>query len=187
MRHGWFAVPGLQTGDRTFDDQAAGLDAAFAECAGKTVLDIGCAEGLISHEFARQGAASVHGIELLEEHLIVARQLGEGLACTWQQAHIETLITAQAKPKRYDIVLALAVIHKVHNMRKALTWAARSSSGLLLLRTGNRYDRGVMVSKRDGSSVMVAEILAAEGFALERTVTASPKHRERVEYWRRAT
>ena len=48
-KQGWFSTKG-RLGDRTLKQQLMGLDPLFAECKGKTVLDVGCAEGLISIE-----------------------------------------------------------------------------------------------------------------------------------------
>jgi SAM-dependent methyltransferase len=185
MRHGWFIIPGLQTGDRTFGDQAAGLEPAFATCAGKSVLDLGCAEGLLAHEFARRGAREVHGLELVREHVAVARQLAAGLNCTFEVANLQEVV--QSEPARgYDIVCALAVIHKIRDMKRALKWCARSAAELLLIRTGRKYESDHMVSKRDTKiAVNVPAVLKSEGFDLDQTVEGSEKHHEGVQYWRR--
>ena len=49
--------------DRTLAQQMMGLDRLFAEIEGKDVLDVGCAEGLLSIECAKAGA-DVVGIEI---------------------------------------------------------------------------------------------------------------------------
>jgi 2-polyprenyl-3-methyl-5-hydroxy-6-metoxy-1,4-benzoquinol methylase len=67
---GWLSVPGIREhADRTLAEQMLGLDKAVAECKGKRVLDLGCAEGLIGLEFAKAGAVNVVGIESLQTTL----------------------------------------------------------------------------------------------------------------------
>jgi 2-polyprenyl-3-methyl-5-hydroxy-6-metoxy-1,4-benzoquinol methylase len=70
---GWFTTA-ERPGDRTLDQQLCGLDGLQHECAGKTVLDVGCAEGLISHYLARLGARSVYGIEIVPGHVDMANR-----------------------------------------------------------------------------------------------------------------
>ena len=54
MGKGWFVTDG-RAGDRTLAQQLVGLDKINVQ--GATVLDVGCAEGLISIEMAKRGAA----------------------------------------------------------------------------------------------------------------------------------
>lgn len=186
QRHGWFVIPGLQTGHRHLADQLLGLEDALLECKGKTVLDLGCAEGLISHEFARRGAASVHGVEVIEAHMMVAMSLGQGLSCTFECANLNKVVVAPTPPRRYDIVLALAVLHKLWDPHKGVEWAARSAGELLLLRTGRRYEGETMVSKRTTMKrCHVPTILKGHGFVLEKVAPGSKEHDESIQYWRR--
>ena len=53
---GWFTTA-KRPGDRTLEQQLVGLDKVLAEVAGKTVLDAGCAEGLISMEISLSSRA----------------------------------------------------------------------------------------------------------------------------------
>lgn len=129
MTKGWFSTPG-RPGDRTLDDQLKGLDWLFANCAGKTVLDIGCAEGLISIELARRGALAVHGIEIVPEHVAVANKLRGDLPVTFEVGDANAW-----RPRRaYDIVIALALLHKLKNPTAAAAAFAEAAREAVVLR-----------------------------------------------------
>ena len=181
---GWFKVPGLRPqGDRTLEEQMLGLKPALAEAKGKTVLDLGCAEGMISREFALAGAGEVVGIELLESHLEVARKVCAGLRVRFIWAHLDNYVQAQKKIVQYDIVLALGIIHKLPNPSVPLRFAARSAKDLMLFRAPAKATNGVTMSKHTGIGCNVPEIMRAEGFFEERLIPGV--RGEAVQYWRR--
>ena len=100
---GWFSTHG-RDGDRTIDQQLLGLDPLFDEVKGKTVLDIGCAEGLISlHLCTKFKAKSVHGVEIIASHVAVANSLrGENSNCTFERAdanHFEPDVSTRINPR----------------------------------------------------------------------------------------
>src|SRR5687767_7675026 len=72
---GWFKIPNLQKGKVDLGRQTRGLDVVRAACPGATVLDLGCAEGLVSIELAKAGARLIHGVELIGDRLQVAEAL----------------------------------------------------------------------------------------------------------------
>jgi SAM-dependent methyltransferase len=141
---GWFSTPG-RPGDRTLADQLKGLDPLLEACKGKTVLDVGCAEGLISLELVKRGASAVHGVEIVKEHVEVARRASAGLPVMFEHADLN-----HWRPRReYHIVIALAVLHKLRNpteVAKALAGAARE---LVVLRLPPR-DAPVIIDSRSG-------------------------------------
>jgi 2-polyprenyl-3-methyl-5-hydroxy-6-metoxy-1,4-benzoquinol methylase len=75
MKQGWFRIPGEVDGPRTLKEQMLGLGPALAEANGKTVCDLGTAEGLIALEFAKAGAASIYGCDYNAEMVETARSL----------------------------------------------------------------------------------------------------------------
>lgn len=183
MAKGWFKIPGVRDGDRTIEEQLLGLSPALAECKGKTILDLGCAEGVISREFARAGAASVTAIELLEPHLVIARQLCKGLNIEFICAHIGDYIKVQSAIKQYDFVLALGIIHKLPDPNVPLVFAARSAKDLVLFRAPALAAHGVIKSKFTKMTCNVPQVMVSQGFVDEKIIKGT--RNESVQYWRR--
>lgn len=186
---GWFKIPGVrELGDRSAKEQLAGVREALVEAPNATVLDLGCAEGLIGLEFAKAGAASVVGVELVAMHIEVGME-----ACKShpQVSFVHSDIDSYAdrfgvSPPQYDIVLILSIIHKVPRPAKPLLFAARSARSLLLLRPPH-WAKGFVIGTKDDHesihSVNAKELLEAEGFGLERIDSGA--RNEPVQYWRR--
>lgn len=163
-----------------------GLTPALEECRGKTVLDLGCAEGLIGREFARTGAASVLGIEVLETHLEVARKACAGypqmrFICRNILTHIVKL--ADQKPQQFDIVLALGVIHKMPDPAVPLRFAAQSARELLVFRAPAKATDGIVRSKHTKIKCNVPAVMREEGFVEEELIQGV--RGEAAQYWRR--
>jgi SAM-dependent methyltransferase len=111
---GWFHTPGRE-GDRTLEQQLLGLEPIIARVRNATVLDVGCAEGLISHAMADAGARLVHGIEIIPGHVEVAKAHNGSRPCLFNIADANLY-----KPqRRYDIVLLLAILHKLTDPTEA--------------------------------------------------------------------
>lgn len=183
QRKGWFKIPGIQDGDRTLDEQIIAVRPAIAEAAGKTVLDMGCAEGLLGIEFARAGAKHVHGLDAVLGHLEVAERMRRGVPnITFQLCDLNALPAAMP----HDIVLALGIIHKLHEPEAGLRWAAACTKGLLLIRSGRGERDGIIWSKhRKSQSVDRAAVLKDCGLAYDKTVRGPDDRGEDVQYWRR--
>lgn len=186
VRKGWLRIPGKQDGDRTVEEQVAALRPAIAECAGKTILDLGCAEGLIGREFARAGAARVIGLEASAAHLAVATE-----ECRkWKQMEFMLVDLNEAAKQlvfSVDIVLCLGIAHKLHEPGDCVRLAANSSNDLVLIRSGRGADEnGIIKSKhRPDSTCDSHEIMKTRGFYLWLVKTGPEPHLEKVEYWRR--
>jgi 2-polyprenyl-3-methyl-5-hydroxy-6-metoxy-1,4-benzoquinol methylase len=193
MNKGWLKAPGIRPdGDRTLEEQMLCLDAALDEVhaaslagARPTVLDLGCAEGLIGREFARAGAADVLGIEILETHLAVARLACADLPMRFECDHLAHWAETHPKPEQFDVVLCLSVAHKLHRPSLLLRWAARSARSLLVYR-GPSWQSGDELRSKfqvQGSACNVRSVLEESGLALEQEL--SNPRQERVQYWRR--
>jgi SAM-dependent methyltransferase len=130
---GWFTTKG-RPGDRLLKQQVVGLDYLF-ERLGKrdpplTVLDVGCAEGLITMKCFDAGAIACHGVEIVPGHVDVANDLRGGRACTFEVGDANDW-----QPKRqYDVVLLLAILHKLKDPLEACKRFADAARSLVVIR-----------------------------------------------------
>lgn len=179
----WFTIPGVQDGDRTLDQQLKGLEPLLAEIrAGvprgpewdgrrkPSVLDLGCAEGLISRTCMEAGAQRVMGMD--SNLVFIERALSLGL-----DPHFATFILQDLNESPdaddlaccwSDIVLMLAVAHKMRDPAKFIREWAQFASGLLVIRLPASTP-GFVKDERSGFVVFdITGELQALGFKLER-------------------
>lgn len=139
MHKGWFRVAGVQDGDRTLESQLKGLEAIAGAFAGKTVLDLGCAEGLIGRRCVDAwGAASVDGVTSVQYEIDAARRLCAGRPQRFIKGNLASIdgrnAVAAHLAASYDIVLLLSVLHKVQAPMRFLEWAVLRARELILIR-----------------------------------------------------
>lgn len=187
MDKGWFIIPGVQDGNRTVEEQLKGLEPMLAEVSGKSVLDLGCAEGAISHVCIARGAARVYGLDcnaaLIHQ---AARLYGHHYGIRFAISDLnegpdEDDLACCAS----DIVLALAVFHKLREPEASVrAWAALALSLLVVrLPLGSTGEFGWKHGQ--DRRVDLHRVLPELGFVLERTENG-PRN-ERVQYWRRVS
>lgn len=169
-RRGWFKVPGVQDGDRTLEEQITGLDEIAATCAKRSVLDIGCAEGLIAKWLHERGARHIDCIGMVEGQLEVGRKLCTGRPIRFHRADVrkaEQLAPLKLR-RTYDAVLLLSIVHKMQRPDELLAWAAKRARMLVAIRLpGAVYkDRG------EGENDIVQQ-MAALGWTLNATYPTS--------------
>ena len=143
--HYYFAPELGLHGKWPLDSRLEGIAGVLEVCAGKTILDLGCAEGLIAQKFLENGAASVHGFEYDEtrvrESLHRCSNFPQAIfrvadLSDWPRfAEKNTDILLE----RYDIVLYLGLHHHIsREKRGALLNAALSlTDKCLVIRTPN--------------------------------------------------
>lgn len=176
---GWFKTDGRE-GDRTFDQQLMGLDKLFAACPGKTVLDVGCAEGLISIELARRGALAVHGVEIRADHVKVGRGLVGDLPVSLESADANVW-----QPRRkYDIVTTLALLHKLRNPSATAERLAAACGDLFVLRMPPATGMTIVDSRSGNRPHDIDRVLKDVGFAPE-FITNDGPFGELVAHYRR--
>ena len=105
---------------------------------GLSVLDIGCAVGLVAEPMARMGAR-VTAIDPGAELIAAARAhaAGSGLGIDYRNSHVEALVAAR---EQFDLVLCLEVIEHVPDVGAFLATCAElvAPGGLLIVSTINR-------------------------------------------------
>lgn len=92
------------------------LDTLLSDCEGRTILDVGCAEGLISKACLDSGATRVDGIELDPDRVAEARQrtAAYGVKAQFFQADLNTaplFLKSADFENVYDFVAYLGVHH----------------------------------------------------------------------------
>lgn len=186
MKKGWFAIPGVQSGDRTLEEQMLGLQPALEHARGKTVCDLGCAEGLIALEFAAAGA-TVMGYDLNADLIRVACQMRDqrGLRdrvrfeCVNLNDLVEREQTAESV-RQYDIVLALAVVHKMADPQRVLRYLAGICRERAVIRLP-QGSSGFFRTKHHNVPCDVNRVLQESGLRLDGTA-AGPRG-EQVQHW----
>ena len=157
---GWFHTK-RRPGDRAFDQQLTGLGPLINKVKGKSVLDIGCAEGLISHHLVDMGAVAAHGVEIVKGHIEVANKLRKDRAC-----HFEVGDANEWTPKRqYDIVILLAILHKLRDPAAACRRFADAARELVVIRLPP-YGTTIVDERSDFQPFDIAEVMKDAGFEL---------------------
>jgi SAM-dependent methyltransferase len=95
-----------------------GITDLVLRAKGKTVFDIGCNRGMVGYQFAEQYASIVHGCDIYEDGIMVAREVFADLRSTEGRFEVVDLTKGPKALKifemsGYDIVLCLAVYHKL--------------------------------------------------------------------------
>jgi SAM-dependent methyltransferase len=154
------------------DQQLIGLDLLWLELNGAAVLDVGCAEGLISQRCWDAGAALVHGVDNRSGAIEEASRAHGRLEffvhdCeTWEP------------PRLYDVVLMLGVLHKLADPAKALRKYLAACIEFAVVRLPTWP---ILIDSRSGNVPIDLEQVAGEcGFKL--TEKTSGPHGQWVGY-----
>jgi 2-polyprenyl-3-methyl-5-hydroxy-6-metoxy-1,4-benzoquinol methylase len=176
LRRGWFDIPGFQRGDRTLAEQMMGVD---FEVNGKTVLDLGCAEGLIAMEIKKRGAALVHGVEYNDQILEKAIRLARGQVAFFKHNLNDGLPSACLE--QYDVVLLLAILHKLQNPDLALRCCVARARERVIIRLPFGSSGRIIGKHYPYGHCDINETMPDCGFRLERFVDGP--RMEMVQHW----
>ncbi len=162
----WFII-GDNGGQVHIQRQASGL--SQVDMKGKTVFELGCAEGLVSLYCEERGASIVHGLEKRVRAVEVARSLA-GYAK--KSDKVKFFQGDLLKPKKalnqegmlpqYDIVMANAVLQKVNKSADILQTILERCTQTAVLRA---IDRNLSVSRRRSTDIV--DFAAKRGFKLD--------------------
>lgn len=145
MAKGWFKTKG-RDGDRTVEQQMVGLEPLVALVKDKSVLDVGCAEGLVAMKLVDAGATDVHGFDSVHELVRVGDTMKGG-----RKLHLFTADANTYKPSRqYDVVLLLAILHKLGNPSDVATRFAAACAGVCVVRLPPTGE--LIVDRRSGEN-----------------------------------
>ena len=106
--------------------------------AGLNVIDTGCGGGILSESMAALGA-NVHGIDVVEKGINVARQHSrqQGLAIRYDHVTVEEVV---ASGKQYDVVLNMEVVEHVADLPLFMSACTKlvKPNGIMFIATINR-------------------------------------------------
>lgn len=161
----WFSVPG-KPGHRTVEQQLTGLEPLWRELKNCKVLDVGAAEGYISLRAVEAGAELVDGIEIRASAVARCKAMGLSVlqadANTWEP------------PIKYDVVLLLAVLHKLRHPYATFRRYLAACDDLCVVRL-RHSDWPILKDARSGNVPVNLESAAkVSGFRLQQ-VTKGPR------------
>lgn len=161
--HGWFYTPD-RPGDRTLAMQLEGLEPLLQEVQGKTVLDVGTAEGLIAMECAKRGAVYVRGVEIVPGHIEIANKLKAALPCSFEVADAN----AFEPDETFDVVMLLAVLHKLRDPSAACLRFARAARDLCVIRLSPTGSDVIEDARSSFVPHDIGAVMRTQGFVVER-------------------
>jgi len=154
-------------GDRTIEQQLMGLDRLWREILGKTVLDVGCAEGEISLECAKRGAKQVVGIEIRRDAVTAAQVARNAIDVPPDVTFMCGDAQVYVPFGEWDIVLLLAVLHKLKDPSAACRRLVAAARDLVVIRLPPAT-ASVIVDERSGNEPHdIGWVMADSGFELE--------------------
>lgn len=101
-------------------DRFHGLETLLEGCAARSVLDVGMSDGLVAYEFARHGAAVIHGVDIDPERVAFAQRLFSAVPVESRFACMDCSCVdslASFADSEYDYVLFLAVYQKIERKK----------------------------------------------------------------------
>lgn len=146
-----------------------GLEPLLEQCEGRSVLDLGAAEGVVGYEFMKRGARLVHGFELDPARVAFARDLFTRAG--FSHAHFRPADLSLWKSfeddnrdllrSGYDVVLFLGLYHHLPEATRqdALDGALSRCRSLFAVRTPEKLARGDDLSRfiRDRGFAFIGE------------------------------
>lgn len=136
-------------GHRTLDQQMQGLSLLMRNAKNATVLDVGCAEGLITIEMGKAGAVALHGVEIRHQAVLDANRLRGDLPITFEVGDLNVWCPT----RHYDVLVMLAILHKLKDPKGALhRLLGYASPDLIAIRLPPRSGNPTVHDARSGNT-----------------------------------
>lgn len=180
----WFKIDDRDA-ERTFEQQTLGLGPLLESVKGKSILDIGCAEGLISMWLVKEGGARlVHGVEVVVERVQIANALARqhGMPAQYYTNEAENFIAPETT---YDVVLLLAILHKLRNPTQVAAQYAEMCSDLAVVRLPPLHAPMIIDPRSNNNPHDINAVFTRRGFVLECVTEGA--YGEWCGYYRRKT
>lgn len=165
MREGWFEIPGVQRGHRLLTDQLKGLGPLLdhvREHRGR-VCELGCAEGLILKVCADAGARDIAGLEVSAQAVEEANRQLQGAIVKRHDLNEDFTWPIDA-----DVVLMLAILHKLRDPGRLVQKVLEHQPGLIVIRLPKETPGFVKDRRSGGKPIMVGEHITRNGYELSR-------------------
>jgi SAM-dependent methyltransferase len=152
-----------------------GLDELPDFVEGRTVLDVGCAEGLVAFRCAEFGAKHVNGIDVITEHIRIANaeaeRRGVSRVCKFELCDASEFSGMRG---HYDVTLMLAVLHKLWDPSRVAAKMAALTRKLAVIRLPASKDVPMIVDRRSGYVPHdIGAVMRRSGFSLSRVTRGS--------------
>ncbi len=128
----WFRSKTIK-GFRSLSEQLTGLKWIFERAKGRTVLDIGSAEGAIAAELMKRGATSADCVELSESRCVLGRKLHPELRFICRDVQMLDVEHDDLAPQ-YDMVLLLSILQKIPYPEDLLAYAEKTARHYIAIR-----------------------------------------------------
>ncbi len=159
----WFKSAGGKVG---LEQQLIGLEYLWPMVSGRSVLDVGCAEGDIAELCVECGASYLLGVENRQDAVRFAKRKGLNVVL----GNVEEWLPE----KSFDVVMLLGVLHKLRNPAEVLERMLKACTGCCVVRLpGAGWP--VLTDERSGSKpIDLHRAMVEAGWRLEHR-TAGPR------------
>ena len=98
----------------------------------KIILDIGCSDGFFSNQIAKMGAKKVYGIDFNKSRIERAKFASKILNIKSTDFSVKNLYDIKITKKKYDLILALGILHRVPDIYKFIETCTKISHQVLI-------------------------------------------------------
>ena len=97
----------------------------------KIILDVGCSDGFFSNQIAKMGAKKVYGIDSNKSRVERAKFASKILNIKSTNFYVKNFYDLKITKKKYDLILALGILHRVQDIYKFIEMCTKISHQVL--------------------------------------------------------